>query len=157
MTEQKYGYRYPRPNVTVDLIIWRSRARSDEVLLIRRRDPPYAGSWALPGGFIEPRERLAAAARRELREETGLSVSDLQQFATFGEPGRDPRGWSISVVFWGKITDAAPIQAGDDAAEVRWWPIKELPVLAFDHQKILTQFQELLQYKSPPLASGGLR
>ena len=142
MPIQEYSYRYPRPSVTVDVVLLHSSVNGKEVLLIRRRNPPYAGHWALPGGFMERGETLAAAAHRELYEETGLGAGTLQQFAAFGEPGRDPRGWTISVVFWGEIKGHPCLQAGDDAAEACWWPLAALPPLAFDHGQILVQFQE---------------
>ncbi|HEY89533.1 MAG TPA: NUDIX hydrolase [Thermoflexia bacterium] len=142
MLTPQYSYRYPRPGVTADVILLHSSPEGEKVLLIRRRDPPYAGRWALPGGFVEKGETLATAARRELYEETGLGAGTLRQFAAFGEPGRDPRGWTISVVFWGEVKDTPRLQAGDDAAAARWWPWDELPPLAFDHRKILAQFRE---------------
>src|SRR5262245_44480516 len=88
-----HSYPYPRPALTVDLVIV-SRSRTPKVLLIRRRHEPFAGRWALPGGFVDEGESLEEAARRELREETGISVKELEQLRTFGEPGRDPRGWT---------------------------------------------------------------
>ena len=119
MPTPAYSYRYPRPGVTADVVLLHSGAKRQEVLLIRRLRPPYAGCWALPGGFVEQGETLVAAARRELYEETGLQAAALQQFAAFGEPGRDPRGWTISVVFWGELNGNPCLQAGDDAAEAR--------------------------------------
>ncbi|HEY8506492.1 MAG TPA: NUDIX hydrolase, partial [Gemmataceae bacterium] len=87
-----FVYDYPRPALTVDVALV-SRDEPPKVLLIRRLKEPFAGRWALPGGFVDENEPLAAAARRELREETGLAAEDLEQLHTFGEPGRDPRGW----------------------------------------------------------------
>jgi 8-oxo-dGTP diphosphatase len=108
------------------------------VLLIQRKSDPFAGSWALPGGFVEEGERLADAARRELREETGVTVAELEQLYTAGDPGRDPRGWTVSVVFLAKVDfDAVTAVAADDAGEVGWFPLDGLPALAFDHDMIL--------------------
>jgi len=108
------------------------------VLLIRRRDDPFAGHWAFPGGFVNENEPLEAAARRELKEETGVEVTDLVQLGTFGDPGRDPRGWTVTVAFLGRV-DATKLkpQAGDDAAAVDWHFVDAPPPLAFDHAKIL--------------------
>jgi 8-oxo-dGTP diphosphatase len=108
------------------------------VLLIRRKHDPFAGKWALPGGFVDENETLEAAARRELHEETGLEVEGLQQLQTFGDPGRDPRGWTIAVAFLARV-DAGKLQpeAADDAAEAAWHRLDQLPPLAFDHEQIL--------------------
>ena len=106
------------------------------VLLIRRRNPPLG--WAIPGGFVEPDENLIDAARRELLEETGLQPPHLQQLATFGQPNRDPRGRTISVVYGARLQSAELPAAGDDAADARWFPLTALPTtLAFDHPTIL--------------------
>src|SRR5204863_1444911 len=94
----KYTYDYPRPAVTVDLVVV-TREQQPRVLLIRRKHEPFAGMWAIPGGFVDMEETLEAAARRELFEETGVRTSRLQQLHTFGDPGRDPRGRTISVVY----------------------------------------------------------
>jgi 8-oxo-dGTP diphosphatase len=123
--------------VTVDLVLV-TREKRPRVLLIRRKQEPFAGKWALPGGFVDENEPLETAARRELREETGLHVDELQQMHTFGDPGRDPRGWTISVAYLARV-DAAVLQprADDDAAEVGWHNLRHPPPLAFDHAQIL--------------------
>jgi 8-oxo-dGTP diphosphatase len=135
--KKRYCYEYPRPAVTVDLVVV-TRERKPRVLLIRRKHDPYAGTWALPGGFVDEDETLETAARRELREETGVEVEVLQQLQAFGDPGRDPRGWTIAVAFLARV-EAAELrpEAADDAAEVGWHPLDRLPPLAFDHEKIL--------------------
>ena len=99
------------------------------------------GTWALPGGFVEIDEDLHAGALRELEEETGLKSIALAQFKTYGTPGRDPRGRTISVVYYGLLTnESQKIEAGDDAAEASWFELNELPELAFDHEEILKDF-----------------
>src|SRR5438093_5511663 len=125
MPTGRYCYEYPRPALTADAIVLTAEPRR-RVLLIRRKHLPFANSWALPGGFVDQDEPLEAAARRELREETGLDVPTLEQVHTFGDPGRDPRGWTVSVAF-GAIVDAAQVQpeAHDDAAEVAWYPLDQ--------------------------------
>lgn len=144
MSKQHYTYAYPRPSVTVDLVVV-SKDMAPRVLLIRRKKPPFEGKWALPGGFIEIDETLEASARRELTEETGVNVGKLVQLATFGDPGRDPRGRTISVVYLARV-NAKQIQprAGDDAAETGWFSLHRPPPLAFDHRQILAQARAYL-------------
>jgi 8-oxo-dGTP diphosphatase len=134
---RRFSYDYPRPALTVDLVVLTTEARP-RVLLIRRKHDPFAGTYALPGGFVDENEPLADAARRELDEETGVKVAELEQLYTFGDPGRDPRGWTVSVVYLARVNfgDVKP-KAADDAAAVAWFPLDELPELAFDHAKIL--------------------
>ncbi len=135
MTRPAYTYPYPRPALTVDSVL----IKAGKILLIQRNHPPFAGHWALPGGFVDENEPLEAAARRELFEETGLEPPELQQLGAFGDPGRDPRGWTVSVVFWANVEDEVTPRAGDDAAAARWWPLDDLPPLAFDHAEIVRQ------------------
>jgi 8-oxo-dGTP diphosphatase len=139
MARARHTYDYPRPALTVDLIL-ATRETPPRVLLIRRGKDPFAGKWALPGGFVEEMEPLPTAARRELREETGLEVGDLEQLHTFGNPGRDPRGWTISVVYLVRVdaNQLAP-RAGDDADAAEWFPLHAPPELAFDHVDILAR------------------
>jgi 8-oxo-dGTP diphosphatase len=133
----KYCYEYPRPAVTTDMVIV-TKKPPRKVLLIRRKMDPFAGKWALPGGFVDENESLEAAARRELREETGVETRTVEQLHAFGDPGRDPRGHTVSVVYLAEV-DPRKVKpkAADDAAEVGWFPLDELPPLAFDHDKIL--------------------
>ena len=149
MTKQQYTYDYPRPSVTVDLVVVTGEAQP-RVLLIRRKHEPFAGRWAIPGGFIEMDETLEASARRELREETGLDVADLEQLHAFGDPERDPRGRTIAVAYLARV-DAAKVkpQAADDAADVGWHRLDRLPGLAFDHAKILACARQRVRRKSP--------
>ncbi len=134
---KQFSYDYPRPALTVDIAIVTREGRP-KVLLIRRKNDPFAGSWALPGGFVEENERLSDAAKRELQEETGILTADIEQVYTAGDPGRDPRGWTVSVAYLAQVNpaDVKPV-AADDAAEVAWYPLDDLPVLAFDHTMLL--------------------
>lgn len=118
--------------MTVDLIV----VRGSEILLIQRDRAPFAGRWALPGGFVDEGEDLETAARRELKEETGLLAGTLRQVGTFGAPGRDPRGWTVAIAFVTTDTPGEP-RAGDDAREARWFEQRALPSLAFDHALIV--------------------
>lgn len=135
--KEKHCYDYPRPAVTVDVVLLRRRARRTEVLLIKRGSPPFKGSWALPGGFVEKDESLESAAARELREETGISGMRLKQIAAFGDPGRDPRGHTISIAFGAVLRDKMAAAAGGDAEKVGWYSARKPPGLAFDHHRIL--------------------
>lgn len=139
MTRGPWCYEYPRPAVTVDIVLLQRSRRS--VLLIQRKDDPFQGSWALPGGFLDEDEDLHEAAVRELREETAIEFAELSQFRAYGTPGRDPRGHTVSIVFVAE-TDGADAIAGDDAADARWWDLDDLPELAFDHAEILSDVEE---------------
>ena len=134
--------------VTVDLVIFALRERELQVLLVRRGIAPFEGHWALPGGFIRDGESLDEAARRELREETGVSDVYLEQLYTFGEPGRDPRGRGVTTAYYALLTgDHAPLMPGSDAAAARWWPARARPQLAFDHDLIVDYALERLKNK----------
>jgi 8-oxo-dGTP diphosphatase len=144
---KNYCYEYPHPAVTVDIVVVTRGARP-KVLLIRRKHAPFAGCWAVPGGYVEIDEALEDAARRELREETGLTVAGLEQLYTFGDPKRDPRERTISVAFLARVaaTDSKP-QAGDDAAEIGWFSLQKPPKLAFDHREILAHARRRLHLR----------
>ena len=134
-----YEYEFPHPAVTVDVAIFTIRNDELKVLLIKRALDPFLGSWALPGGFVELDESLVEAAKRELKEETGVAAAYLEQLYTFGEPNRDPRERVISVAYYALMpSDALEIKAASDAEGVGWFSIDELPKLAFDHSGILT-------------------
>ena len=137
MAKKRFTYDYPRPAVTVDVVMVTGGTRP-RVLLIRRKHDPFAGMWALPGGFLDMDESLEDAARRELFEETGVTTGHLNQLHTFGALHRDPRGRTISVAYLA-LVNAARLQprAADDAAAVAWHPLHRLPPLAFDHADIL--------------------
>jgi len=134
-------------HVTVDTLIFTVREGTLNVLLVRRKGPPFEGSWAIPGGFVRERESLDAAALRELREETGVTDVYLEQLYSFGDPGRDPRGRFVTVAYFALISADHPLQAGTDAADARWWRMDELPRLAFDHRRILDYALERLRNK----------
>lgn len=142
--KKMYCYDYPRAMLTVDMVVLRKTDSKTEVLLIRRLNDPYKDHWALPGGFIEMKETLEKSAYRELEEETHITEINLQQLKTYGDPGRDPRGRTVSVVFGGFLQSKQEALAGDDAAETNWFPVEKLPPLAFDHQKIVEESIELL-------------
>jgi 8-oxo-dGTP diphosphatase len=145
--KKRFCYEYPRPAVTVDTVVV-TRERRPRVLLVRRKHDPFAGMWALPGGFVDQAEGLETAARRELAEETGVRVVKMEQLQSFGDPGRDPRGPTISVVFLARVsTPVRDPEGGDDAAEARWHPLHRLPPLAFDHAKILAFARARLRKK----------
>ncbi len=133
----KYVYEWPRPMVTADAAVFAFFDGGARLLLIQRKRDPYEGRWALPGGFVEIDEDLPEAVARELAEETGLKGIALEQLRTFGRPGRDPRGRTITVAYFGIAEkDWDQVQAADDAADCRWFDIDHLPPMAFDHDEI---------------------
>lgn len=141
--ELNYHYKYPHPSVTTDCVIFGFDGRQLRVLLIRRGVDPYKDQWAFPGGFIKIDESAEQGALRELREETGLETAYIKQFHTFSEPGRDPRERVITIAYYA-LVKLQDVLGCDDAAEARWWPIDEIPPLAFDHEEILkTALKEL--------------
>lgn len=113
-----------------------------QILLIRRKNPPDQGKWALPGGFMEIDETLEQTAARELEEETGLKEIELEQFRTFSQLKRDPRTRVITTVYYG-LTSMANSEAigGDDAEEATWFPVEDMPEMAFDHKEIIAQIK----------------
>jgi 8-oxo-dGTP diphosphatase len=135
-----YTYQYPRAALTVDAIVYVTEPESFWVLLIKRGKDPFKDKWALPGGFIDMDETLEEACKRELFEETGLKVEAMTQFKAFDAINRDPRHRTISVVFSVQLNEKAQVEGGDDAALAEWFPVVELPELAFDHALILKQF-----------------
>lgn len=138
----------PEMRVAVDIVLFTIQSGELRVLLIRRGIPPFEGKFALPGGFVLENESLDQAALRELKEETGVGDVYLEQLYSFGNPGRDPRGRVISIAYFALISaDRSPLAAGSDATDARWWPMKNLPELAFDHRAILDYSLERLRNK----------
>lgn len=133
--------------VTVDIVIFTIQQGVLKVLLVKRRIAPFVGQFALPGGFILEDEDLEQAAMRELREETGVSDVYLEQLYSFGKPDRDPRGRVVTVGYFALISSDRKLKAGSDAAEAAWYPLDDLPPLAFDHGTILTYALERLRNK----------
>lgn len=172
-----FKYKFPRPAVTADVVMFTMRADDLAVLLIRRGAEPFEGSWALPGGFVDENEALERAAARELEEETGVSGVPMEQLGAFGNPGRDPRGHTVTVAYFTFVlAESVRARAGDDAADVAWHPLRSLPLrsafsprakprtrskpppitLAFDHDVIidaaLGRLRERLDDPPPTLA-----
>jgi 8-oxo-dGTP diphosphatase len=144
-----YQYQYPHPAVTTDIVIFTLHEHELKVLLVQRSNDPYRDSWALPGGFVNIDEDLDTAASRELREETGVSGVYLEQLYTFGDPHRDPRERVISVAYYALVpVDSVHICANSDASKVAWHACNALPVLAFDHRKIIGLAQKRLAAKT---------
>ena len=132
-----YTYQYPRLAITVDAVVFKNLNSKKFVLLIQRKNEPFKGEWALPGGFVDMEETLETAVQRELEEETGINNVELFQLHAFSSLDRDPRGRTVSVVFWG-IADSETLPvSGDDAADANWFELEKLPMLAFDHDEVL--------------------
>ncbi len=132
-------YEYPRPAVTADTAVFRGPSHALELLLVRRAHEPFAGMWALPGGFVDENEPLDRCALRELAEETGLRPEGaLVPVGAYGDPGRDPRGWTVTVLYAVALArgESGAVVGGDDAAEAAWHPVATLPPLAFDHDRL---------------------
>ncbi len=138
MADEKHTYDHPHPIMAADSVIVTLREGELCLLLVRRGHEPYENHWAIPGGFVNENEPLDEAAARELEEETGLSNVPLRQMRAYGDPGRDPRGWAVSIVYLALIDCRRhALKAGDDAREAEWFPITDLPPLAFDHDRIV--------------------
>lgn len=146
-TANSYCYRYPHPAVTADAVIFTIADNKLRLLLIKRGAEPDKGAWAIPGGFLELDEDLDDCARRELKEETGLDNIYLEQLHTFGTPDRDPRERVITVAYYA-ITSNADMEptAASDASDAKWFPIDQLPKLAFDHDKIINMAHSRLKF-----------
>ena len=141
-----YTYKYPRPAVTADCIVI-TREAEPKVLLIQRGYEPFKGGWAFPGGFMNMDETTEQCAIRELEEETGLKVSDIQQIGAYSKVDRDPRGRTITVAYLAIVDEPIAVTGQDDAAKAEWWPLSDFldkpsgkaegPHLAFDHFDIM--------------------
>lgn len=166
MSEQRsapqaaHEYAHPRPAVTVDIILFTFQSDQLKTLLIQRKNEPFQGRWALPGGFVEMDEDLHEAALRELAEETNVTDVYLEQLYTFGQPDRDPRTRVVTVSYFTLLSadEVAnkQVRGGDDAGDARWWNIYHLPELAFDHQRILDYAITRLRWKLEWTALGFL-
>lgn len=142
--ELKYHYKYPHPSVTTDCVIFGFDGTRLNVLLIERGNDPYKGCWAFPGGFLNMDESALEGAKRELYEETGLRDAYIHQFHAFSAPDRDPRERVISIAYFALVR-LADVKAGDDAAKAQWFPLDEIPPLAFDHDKMLREALKALR------------
>jgi 8-oxo-dGTP diphosphatase len=140
---------YPKPALSADVVVLAFDGKRLHVLLIERKKDPFAGRWALPGGFVESNENVEQAAIRELREETGLSLGRVEQLRTYSEPGRDPRGWVVSVAHLALVRwSEREVAAGDDAARAEWVPLSKAKELAFDHDDILQLAIERITFRA---------
>ena len=144
MEENMYCYKYPHPAVTTDCVIFGFDGERLQVLLVERGIEPYKGRWAFPGGFLKMDETAEEGALRELREETGLERAYIQQFHTFSDPHRDPRERVITIAYYA-LVKIQEVHGGDDAASARWFPLSEIPSLAFDHDYILRMATQRLR------------
>lgn len=155
-----YTYDYARPAVTVDIVLFTFQHDALQVLLIRRHTSPYAGTWALPGGFVDMDEDLETAALRELCEETNVSDVYLEQLYTFSAPDRDPRTRVITVAYFALLSQddvkRLQLRGASDADEAAWWNVKGLPELAFDHVRIMDYAVQRLRWKLEWTALGFL-
>jgi len=140
--------KYEKPSVTVDIVIFTIKNRNLEILLVKRNLEPFKNQWAIPGGFVRIEESLDSAAKRELQEETGVKDVYLEQLYTFGSPKRDSRGRVITVAYMALInSDKLVLEASTDVSEAKWFSIREVPALAFDHLEILSYALKRLKWK----------
>lgn len=151
MIEQLYTYKYPHPAVTTDCVIFGYDTKDGlSVLLVERGGEPYKGCWAFPGGFMQMNEDADTGAKRELKEETGLEAAHIEQFGCFTDVNRDPRERVITIAYFA-LVKKSEVKGGDDAADARWFPISDVPALAFDHDRILRvalcRLKEMMHFK----------
>jgi 8-oxo-dGTP diphosphatase len=143
-----YTYKYARPALTVDVVVFGLDEGDLKVLLIQRDQPPFENKWALPGGFVHVDETVDAAAKRELQEETGVGNVYLEQLYTFGELDRDPRERVVTVAYYALVNlSDHRIKATTDARNAAWFAVSDLPRLAFDHDRILETALKRLKAK----------
>lgn len=144
-----YQYDFPRPAFSADIVVFTYLDQAIQVLLIERGNEPYKNCWAFPGGFVDENEIVLNAAERELMEETGLHVSNLELFYVASGPDRDPRGWTISSIFMGFINwKDVILKAGDDASKAKFYTFNKIPPLAFDHSVLLGEALKYLKKKA---------
>lgn len=142
-----YSYKYQRPALTVDAVVFAEEDDNIMVLLVLRKNEPFKGLWAIPGGFLEVDETCKQGALRELKEETGMTGVELEQFYVFDAIGRDPRERVITIAHMG-VTDIGAhttIKGADDAAEAQWFDVEKLPALAADHGLIINTALQFLK------------
>ncbi|MES9872918.1 MAG: NUDIX domain-containing protein [Candidatus Sedimenticola sp. PURPLELP] len=145
---QSHCYEYPHPAVTTDVVVFTIREQRLQLLLVKRGSEPFKGHWALPGGFVDIDEDLEACAKRELQEETGVSGVYLEQLYTFGKPDRDPRERVISIAYYALVaSEKLELRAASDATDAAWFPLEQLPELAFDHNRVIEIAHERLVSK----------
>lgn len=132
-----YSYKYPHPAIAADCVVFVNDQDDVKVLLIERKNEPFKGDWAFPGGFVNIDETAEDAAKRELKEETGLEIEEVQQVGAFSEVDRDPRERVVSIAYYIEIPEVIAVKGCDDAGKAAWFSLKALPSLAFDHEKIL--------------------
>lgn len=148
MKEEKYCYQFPHPAVASDCAVLAFDGKDIYVLLIERKNEPYKGCWAFPGGFMEINETAKNAAIRELQEETGLTIQHTQQLGAFSEVKRDPRERVVSIVYYSLMRYKADNVCGtDDASKAQWFNMNDIPKLAFDHEPILHKVKHTLKIK----------
>ena len=145
--EQGYTHKYPHPAVTADCVVFGFDGRNLKILLIERGYDPYKGCWAFPGGFMNIDETAEQCAKRELKEETGLDIANIEQLYTFTDVNRDPRERVITVAYYGFVK-LAEVKGSDDAARAQWFALNDIPRLAFDHDKILSMAIQTLRNKA---------
>ena len=139
-----YTYKYPHPAITADCVVFAHDGEDIKVLLIQRKNEPCKGCWALPGGFMNIDETADDAARRELKEETGLEVNDVHQVGAFTKVDRDPRERVVTIAYYTIINGIKDVTGSDDAALAKWFSLYALPPLAFDHAEILKKAAHLV-------------
>ena len=139
-----YAYRYPRASVTADAVLFAEKDGQIYVLLIQRGNDQYKGYWAFPGGFLNMDETVAHCAERELEEETGIVLTGMQLVGIYSDVERDPRGRVVTAAY-AAMTTMPEANAADDATAAQWWPLNDLPTLAFDHDKILVDAKNVLK------------
>lgn len=148
-----YTYKYPRPALTADAVVFAKDGDSIRLLLVERKHDPCKGCWAFPGGFMNMDETTAQAAHRELFEETGIKVDAMRQVGAYDKVDRDPRGRVITVAYTTIIDHPLPAKGADDAAEAEWIDIRQLPPLAFDHEEILHDAMRLIGIDDAPASN----
>ena len=148
-----FCYEWPRPGLTSDIVLFAYKENHLKTLLIQRRDDPFKGMWAFPGGFVEESENAYQGALRELEEETHLKDIELKSLFFDSQLNRDPRGWTVSEVYYGFLPYGETFEkAGDDAAKTQWFNLNDLPDFAFDHDfiinKAIEKVKELILFKT---------